>query len=262
MSLLANQTYANPAVPLWMSVNGGVVDGSLTVDGAVTAGSVTSSQQLGSGVVALANATGVTIGGFATSTVASAPANDMLLQVNGGNKMRFGRTGTQAADTTFTPGVAGSNQDNLTVGGNLTAVGNLNGIGPNPVSLINTPRTISPAPVSPAAAIGFAVDTNVPTAVGQEFDVMARGIIALTGGVADPDDIVNVQLDAGTVGGVWTYQFKPSSVGSNGNWQIRDRIVSDAVTVTLFIAVQVLRAGASTADYSVSLLQLDSTRVK
>jgi hypothetical protein len=139
----------------------------------------------------------------------------------------------------------------------------LAGIGPSPTSLITATQNLAPAPVSPSAAVGFPVQVNVPTQAGWNFDVMARGIITLAGGVADPDDIVNVQLDAGTTTpSVWTYQFKPSSVGNNGLWAIRDRVISDATTTTLFVTAQVLRAGASTANYNVSLVQLDATRVK
>jgi len=145
---------------------------------------------------------------------------------------------------------------------NITASGTLSGVGPVPTTLITSTKTINPLPVSPTPASAFPVDTNYPTASNQQYDVMARGILAAVGGAPDVDDIVNITLDAGATTGVWTYQFKPSSVGDNGNWEIRDRITSDAAQATIFISAQTLRAGASTADYSATLRQLDVTRVK
>jgi len=153
--------------------------------------------------------------------------------------------------------------DALIVGGAVIAKV-LQGVGPSPNSLINATKNQAPAPVSPAPAVAFGVDTLVPTIVGGEYDVMTRGLITLAGGVADPDDVVDITLDAGTsaaTGAVWTYQFKPSAVGANGYWQIRDRIVSDAVVASLGVTVQVVRAGASTADYNVSQIQFDVTQV-
>lgn len=145
---------------------------------------------------------------------------------------------------------------------NITASGTLSGVGPAPTTLVTSTKTINPLPVSPTAASAFPVDVNYPTVSNQQYDVQARGILAAVGGVPDVDDIVNVTLDAGATTGVWTYQFKPSSVGDNGNWEIRDRITSDAAQTTIFISAQTLRAGASTANYSATLRQLDVTRVK
>lgn len=146
-------------------------------------------------------------------------------------------------------------------GQNITASGTLSGVGPVPTQLVTSVKTINPLPVSPTAASAFPVDVNYPTASNRQYDVQARGVLAAVGGAPDADDIVNITLDAGTTTGVWTYQFKPSSVGDNGNWEIRDRIISDAATATIFITAQTLRAGASTANYSATLRQLDVTRV-
>jgi hypothetical protein len=177
--------------------------------------------------------------------------------------MRFGTLNLATVPQTVlltsnTPG-----NDVLTIGGTLIAT-TIQGIGPSPVSLINSTKNETPAPVSPAPAVAFGVDTLVPTIVGGEYDVMTRGLITLASGTADVDDVVDITLDAGTsaaTGAVWTYQFKPSAVGANGYWQVRDRIVSDAVVPSLGVTVQVVRAGASTADYNVSQIQFDVTRV-
>ena len=147
-------------------------------------------------------------------------------------------------------------------GVNLVMSGTLSGIGPVPGSTITSSKTLNPVAVSPASASPFGVDTNVPTISNAEYDVQARGVLAAVGGSPDVDDIVNIALDAGTGTSVWTYQFKPSAVGNNGNWQVRDRITANAATSTIFMTAQVLRAGASTANYSATLIQMDVTRVK
>jgi len=261
MSALIRESHANNQVPLFMPASGGVISGNLIVDGNLNVAGATILE----GITETDN-----IVNMYSSTTGPVPALQFIpvagppekVQLRTDGRIEFGTLTLATVPQTILQPSNTPNADVLTVGGALVAQ-TLAGIGPAPVSLINATQTITPVPVSPAAAIGFPVSTNVPTQAGWEFDVMARGTLALAGGIADPDDIVNVQIDAGTTGiSVWTYQFKPSAVGNNGNWQIRDRIVSDATTVTLFIAVQVLRAGASTADYTATLAQLDATRVK
>ena len=262
MSALIRESHKNESEALWVSTSGGstitgdlVLTGNLTVDGASVLKSVVETDNL----VNMYSSTTAGVPGLQFIPVAGPPEK---VQLRTDGRFEFGTLTLATVPQTILQPSNTPNADVLTVGGALVAQ-TLAGIGPAPVSLINATQTITPVPVSPAAAIGFPVSTNVPTQAGWEFDVMARGTLALAGGVADPDDIVNVQIDAGTTGiSVWTYQFKPSAVGNNGNWQIRDRIVSDATTTTLFIAVQVLRAGASTADYTATLSQLDATRVK
>ena len=256
MSALIRESHANATQALFLPADGNAtITGNLTVKGlTVLEGPVETDN-----IVNMYSSTTAPVPALQILPVAGPPEK---VQLRTDGSIGFG-TLTLATNpqTTIQPSNT-PNADVLTVGGALVAT-TLAGIGPAPVSLIAAPQTITPAPVSPAPAVGFAVSTNVGTQAGWEFDVMARGTIALAGGVADPDDIINIQLDAGTTGiSVWTYQFKPSAVGANGNWQIRDRIVSDATTTTLFVAVQVLRAGASTADYTVNLAQLDATRVK
>ena len=151
---------------------------------------------------------------------------------------------------------------NFVASGNISATGTLAGIGPVPVSTITSSKTLNPVPVSPAAATAFGVDTNVPTISNAEYDVQARGLLAVVSGTPDVDDIINIQLDAGTGNSLWTYQFKPSAVGANGVWQVRDRIVANQNTSTIFMAAQALLAGSSTAVHSATLVQMDVTRVK
>jgi hypothetical protein len=255
MSALIRESHANETQALFLSA-----DGSQTITGNLTVTGLTKLE----GIVETENIVNMYDGATVTPSlqILPGPGPPPSVQLRTDGVIRFGTLNLATVPQTTlapsnTPGA-----DVLTVGGALIAT-TLAGIGPAPTSLIAAPQTISPAPVSPAPAIGFAVSTNVPTQAGWIFDVMARGIITLAGGVPDPDDIVDVQLDAGTTTpSVWTYQFRPSATNSNGLWAIRDRIVSDATTTTVFISVQVQRAGASTANYAVSLVQLDATRVK
>jgi hypothetical protein len=256
MSALIRESHANETTPLFLSANGSsTITGNLTVTGVTRLESLTEMDN----IVNIYAGTTATIPSLSMIPI-DAATEDIQLRSDG--KIQFGTLTLATAPqsqivTSNTP-----NGDVLTIGGAVIA-NTLAGIGPAPVSLITATQNIAPAPVSPAPAVGFPVQVNVPTQAGWNFDVMARGIITLASGASDPDDIVNIQLDAGTTTpAVWTYQFKPQAVGANGNWAIRDRIVSDATTTTVFIAVQTLRAGASTADYNVSLVQLDATRVK
>jgi|688.fasta_scaffold44618_5 hypothetical protein len=261
MSALIRESHANETQALFLSANGSQiitgnldVTGNLTVDGTATLKNIVETNDI---VNMYAGTAAPTPSLQLVPTAGPAGMEIRTDGVIGFGVLNLATPPQTTLDTSGTP-----NGDVLTVGGALIA-NTLAGIGPAPVSLITATQNITPAPVSPAPAVGFPVQVNVPTQAGWEFDVMARGIITLASGVADPDDIVNVQLDAGTTTpAVWTYQFKPSSVGNNGLWAIRDRVVSDATTTTVFIAVQTLRAGASTADYNVSLVQLDATRVK
>jgi hypothetical protein len=256
MSALIRESHANQTQALFLSADGSqTITGDLTVTGtSFLRGNVETD-----GTVSIFAGSVPTTPSLQIIPSAGPPPN---VEVRTNGAIEFGTlTLATVPQTTLvcsnTPGL-----DVLTVGGAIIGT-TLAGIGPAPVSLITATQNITPAPVSPAPATGFPVQVNVPTQAGWNFDVMARGIITLAGGSSDPNDIVNVQIDAGTSSpAVWTYQFRPSAVGANGNWAIRDRVVSDATTTTLFIAVQVLRAGASTANYNVSLLQLDATRVK
>ena len=255
MSALIRESHANETQALFLSA-----DGSQTITGNLTVTGLTKLE----GIVETENTVNMYAGATTTPSLqlipGVGPPPNVEVRTNGAIEFSTLTLSTVPQTTLVcsnTPGL-----DVLTVGGAIIGT-TLAGIGPAPTSLITATQNIAPAPVSPAPAIGFPVQVNVPTQAGWIFDVMARGIITLVGGIADPDDIVDIQLDAGTTTpSVWVYQFKPSSVGNNGLWAIRDRVISDATTTTVFIAVQVVRAGASTADYNVSLVQLDATRVK
>jgi hypothetical protein len=177
--------------------------------------------------------------------------------------MRFGtlNLATVPQTTLLTSNTPGA--DVLTIGGALIAT-TIQGIGPSPVSLINSTKNQAPVPTSPSPAVAFGVDTSVPTVIGGEYDVMTRGIITLASGSPNVGDVINVTLDAGTsaaTGAVWTYQFRPSAVSANGYWEIRDRITADAVVPSIGVTVQAVLTGGSTAVYNASQIQFDVTRV-
>jgi hypothetical protein len=261
MSALIRESHANNQVPLWVPASGGTIAGNLTLTGNLQVDGTTNLK----GIVETENIVNMYAGSAALPSLQIIPdaGPPGFVEMRTDGSIKFGTlTLTTPPQTSFVPSNT-PDADSLIVGGAVIAKV-LQGVGPSPNTLITSTKNETPAPVSPAPAVAFGVDTLVPTIVGGEYDVMTRGLITLAAGVADVDDVVNVTLDAGTsaaTGAVWTYQFKPSAVGANGYWQIRDRIVSDAVVASLGVTVQVVRAGGSTADYDVSQIQFDVTQV-
>lgn len=291
MSALIRESHANNQTPLFLSAGGGTISGNVDITGNLTvggtgifggnldtsgnltaagdldvSGNVVVDGTLGvQGVVSVENDVNLYTAGGGTPALqfvgVVGPPDAIQLRTDGG--IGFGTLNLLTpAQTTFIPSNT-PNADVLTVGGAVIAQV-IQGVGPAPVSPITSTKNIAPAPISPAPASSFAVDTPYPTVIGGEYDVMTRGLITLASGVPDVGDVVNVTLDAGTsvaTGAVWTYQFRPSAVSANGYWEIRDRIVSDAVVPSIGVSVQVFLAGASTAVYNVSQIQFDITRV-
>ena len=304
MSALIRESHANNQTPLFLSAGGGVIagnvdiGGNLTVGGtgtfggnvdtsgnltavgdiqadgfSTTAGAVSCTDISGNGTLYVTGVTDFNSSvNIYSSTTAGTPAVQFVpvaappaerIQIRSGGVIGFGTLNLATTPQTTLTTSDTPNSDTLLVGGAVIAQ-ILQGIGPSPNTLINSVKNIAPAPISPAPAVAFAVDTSVATIVGGEYDVMTRGLITLASGVPDVDDTVNITLDAGTAvaaGAVWTYQFRPSAVNANGYWQIRDRIVSDAIVPSVGVSVQVFLAGASTAVYNVSQIQFDLTQV-
>ena len=291
MSALIRESHANNLTPLFLSAGGGTISGNVTISGDLQ---VAGTGQFGNNVSVTGDigATGnldvsgngaiygtLGVGGtFATEGDVNiytagggtpalqfvgvvGPPDSIELRTDGG--IGFGTLNlTTPPQTVFIPSNT-PNADSLTVGGAVIAQ-TLQGIGPSPVSLINSTKTVVPVPASPSPATAFTVDTSVPTIVGGEYDVMTRGIITLGSGAPNVGDVINVTLDAGTsaaTGAVWTYQFRPSATNANGYWEIRDRIVADAVVPSIGVTVQAVLTGGSTAVYNASQIQFDVTRV-
>lgn len=291
MSALIRESHANNLEPLFLSRQGGGITGNVTITGNLNVGgdgTFANDVDVGNDLTAGGNLTVVGNGGItgdlAVTGFISTDGDLNVYPAGGGTPglqifgnagppasadirsdgaMRFGTLNLATVpQTTFlasnTPGA-----DVLTIGGALIA-STIQGIGPAPVSLINSTKNQAPVPTSPSPAVAFGVDTSVPTVIGGEYDVMTRGIITLASGAPNVGDVINVTLDAGTsaaTGAVWTYQFRPSATSANGYWEIRDRIVSDAVVPSLGVTVQAVLTGGSTAVYNASQIQFDVTRV-
>ena len=291
MSALIRESHANNLTPLFLSAGGGTISGNVDITGNLQVGGTGS---FGSNVDVTGDvgATGnLDISGNAIvygnlgiqGTVSTegdvnfytagggtpalqfvgvvGPPDAIELRTDGG--IGFGTlTLTTPPQTVFIPSNT-PGADVLTVGGAVIA-GVLQGVGPAPVSPITSTKNVAPVPASPTPASSFAVDTPYPTIVGGEYDVMTRGLITLASGAPNVGDVINVTLDAGTsaaTGAVWTYQFRPSATNANGYWEIRDRIVADAVVPSIGVSVQAVLTGGSTAVYNISQIQFDITRV-
>jgi len=291
MSALIRESHANNQTPLFLSAGGGTISGNVDITGNLQVGGTGSfggNVDVTGDVGATGNldisGNGVVYGDLAVTGFLSTDGDLNVYPTGGGTPgvQIFGVAGPPARaeirtdgsikfstlnlatvpQTTYIPSNT-PGADVLTIGGALIAT-TIQGIGPSPVSLINSTKNQAPVPTSPAPAVAFGVDTSVPTIVGGEYDVMSRGIITLASGVPNVGDVINVTLDAGTsaaTGAVWTYQFRPSATSANGYWEIRDRIVADAVVPSLGVTVQAVLTGGSTAVYNASQIQFDVTRV-
>jgi hypothetical protein len=274
MSALIRESHANETTALFLSPSGNSsISGNLNVGGNLDVGgnlnvNGISNLFVGNTTTFETNVeTKFLITSYAGTFVAT-PVFQLVPLVNGNAVLQtngsliFSRLNSVAPPSTlFTPSaVVGG--DVLTVGGAVNAV-TLSGIGPAPISQIAAPVTVT-SPTAPAPLVGVPVTTNVPTQAGWEFDVEIKGDITRSSGVADPDDVVLVQVDTGTLApAVWNWYFKPSAVNlPTGEFNIRTRMISDATTPTVFCGVQTYRNGGSTAVYDVQIVQQDVTRVK
>ena len=253
MSLLGTQVFANPATPLWLSASGDTINGDLIVDGDLTVEQVTTMEaQLNAN--SDINLAGTLFFGPPNGNVQAiaVDANGDNIFLQGEQAIKFGKLGQLTTNTTLTLSAPGSGLDNFTT--NF-----LNAIGPVPTNLINLPKSVNPVPTTPAQA--FLVDTPFPVVAQQVYDVQATGVLSLVSGTPDPDDAVQIQLDAGTGTSITTYTYYPSGPGQSGDWAIRQRIVGNATQASLAVAVQKTLAGTSTAVYSAVLNYFSAVRV-
>lgn len=151
MSLLANESYANPSTPLWLSAGGGAVP-SLTVTGTLTAGDVNvNNGQLFPNQAVLQFGAGLPYG----MEISSPSGIDGQINTDAG--IYFGRKGTNGGSTSITPGIA-PNTDVVTVGGTLStqkllAGAGMAGTGSIPIGQTNV--TIAASQVTASSLIFF-----------------------------------------------------------------------------------------------------------
>lgn len=105
MSLLINESYANPTTPLWASSGGGGGGGTIIAS---------EFQTTSGGDVVVKDVSGNTALRLATGSSGPSPA---YIQTD--NSLYFGQVGQGSVATTFTPSVASSNADVFSIGGQI-----------------------------------------------------------------------------------------------------------------------------------------------
>lgn len=258
MSLLGTPVYANPSTPFWMGVGGGTVSGNLTVNGNLAVSG--NADFTGTLVRIRANdklyftsANGATTGLLEYTD----NGTNGFIETNG--NLYLGRTlAGNTANTVFTPSAATTNNDVLAVGGTVSTKAGAS-ITPQTIA---TNKSVAPIPASPIVT-NIANDTAYPTVNGAVYDVSIKGRVLIAGGVADPDDQVQVVINnlQNYPGMSWIYVVYPSATGSVGLFDIRTRIISDAAIASLTVGFSTILNGASTAVYDGSVFSFNATRV-
>jgi hypothetical protein len=125
MSALIRQSHATNDDPLWLSANGDTITGDLTVDGEITTGRLVTTRQLGIGSHAFYDANGATQAGLLITGPGTAvpPANDLMIGVANGQKIRFNQVGNDGFNTSLVPTAPGANLDSFVCGGQISATG-------------------------------------------------------------------------------------------------------------------------------------------
>lgn len=205
MSLLINESYANTAQPLWLGASGGVIDGNITADEVIT-GRLNTTRQIGIGSHAFSDANGNTQAGLLLTGAGTTvpPANDLMIGVANGQKIRFNQVGNDGFNTFLLPSAPGANQDNLTVGG-VGAIRQLKLLDAGPAAVMGTETLVagnSPV-INTSVMLGpqtyvflTRTDVNASTSLG-ELRVRQRNVGSFlvesdnpaTPGVADPGDV-------------------------------------------------------------------------
>jgi hypothetical protein len=273
MSLLVRQDYANPDKPLWLGTTGGTISGALTVDGTLdVTGTATFEADVNAPIFGLTDASGGLVGAIDHIAVSEGDTADGL--VFQGDEMRFGKTGTANANTTFTPSTFGANLDNFTIGGALYAT-----IGVVPDQIITAAKTVNPVPASPAAPGQFGVDNTITGLTNAEYDVQMTGTVYLVSGAPDPNDyVVYTFTSGGGLGSISAIVFPGATnvMGGNGvsgigpltvggptaGIEIRARLSPNSSGTTMGASVRAFPQGGSTAVYGAGLSLLDVQRVR
>lgn len=263
MSLLGQNVYANPATPLWLGTSGGTIEGNLIVDGTVTADTMVAP------IYRVQDPSGNEVG-VMNGTVA--PNDGIFFK---GDVFTFGKVGATSGNTTLVTSVAGANLDALNLGGSITAA-----IGPIPIQIITSTKTVNPVAQSPAAPSQFGVDTTITGIANAEYDVQVTGTVFVASGVPDVGDSVVYTFTSGGGQGSLTAVVYPGASGAAlGNYGVsgagpltaggaaatinmRARVVPNASGTTLGVSVREFPAGGSTAVYGATLTICDVQRVR
>lgn len=165
MSLLGTPVYANPSTPLWLSSSGGTIAGNLTVTGdADFTGTVVRIRAADK--LYFTNAGGNTTGLLEYTD----NGTNGFIETNG--TLYLGRTlAATNANTSFVPSAVTTNNDVLTVGGQiLTAAG-------KGVSPLVSSTTSTSLPVGVATSL--APTPAIPITSGQTYDIQISGYFSV-----------------------------------------------------------------------------------
>lgn len=244
MSVLGTQVFANSSTPCWIAANGGVAN-----ELSVNILDVTNGIQLRPGD------NPAVVNGRITAGLDV--AQTMYLQTV--DKITFGEIGTGNVNSYIQVSPFGSGGDQLVIGGTISA----DAIGP-PTQILTVPQTTALL----AAPTTWLNDTNVPTVIGQEFDVNIKLEFGLTAGAYTAGDTVTVEI---TCDGTPTYQNKgsweyvflaggPTGAAANFKAQIRDRFICTNPAAAIECSVFKTVANPATA-ISCTCEQFDVVRV-
>jgi len=286
MSLLINESYANPTTPFWLTAaqtNENIIANNVTIN---QGGSIRLGSSINDGTTLIFNkavdgSTSSVLqeeyrggGGGATNLelsvfdqtghydtiglgdidvygkgAATGTANYINFQGTGGSfGLSYGNNNTRTAYL-----------DKLETG---NAVLTSNTIGPVPVTIsTGGPFSISPVPTSPAAYQYFGFGVTYPTTAGNEYDCYAMGTFTLASGTPDATipDIMAGSFFVGTgTTGTGNFYYNPET----GNWIMRARLIPGSNAASIRVGFQNTQKGTSTAVYNATCTLCDIVRVK
>lgn len=119
MSLLGTPVFANPTTPLWLSNNGGVISGNLSIEGNLTTGTGIATIE-GGGLGGLEI---LTSAGQQVTRIQHLPGVSPRTIIQSSDPIFFNQIGTAQGNTSLTVSAFGANADVLAVGGRVSATG-------------------------------------------------------------------------------------------------------------------------------------------
>lgn len=269
MSLLVNQSYANPSTPLWLSSGGGTITGNLTIDGNLAVDGP--AQFFGGHSVKIANPSTLYLANTGQSQAGALLYSDNAATPNGfietNGTIYLGRIGASTtANTSFIPSAPTTNGDVLSVGGQILSAA---GKGITPLSS-STASTNIPVGVSTS----LAPTPAIPITNGQTYDVQVNGYFAVPIGTTPaPLDKIEVLVSVGSGTSPAFFQYSsilneypgwaedPYVAGTFRPFQIRARLPSNSNLANITILATLSGVGVYPAGIDAVLSQVSVVRV-
>jgi len=193
MSLLISRDYANASKPLWLPSGGGTIDGNVTITGQLdVAGAMGSETSVYAPTFIALDLSGNIVGEISHQAVSEGDAGDGL--VLSGDRITFGKVGTNQGNTTLVTSAYGSGLDSLTT--NF-----LYAVGPVPSAPVpaGANPTVTLATGTPSRTASFGLTTPYPLLANAEYDVQATGFVSWSAGTApSAGDLVSVAITVGS----------------------------------------------------------------